>query len=75
MNDLLKQLGWRFLRGFTVGALGAITILTPFVGSSLNEFGDWLFLGVIALAFGGFNGGLLAVGKFLREKGIMNLPF
>ena len=75
MDNLLKTLGWRFLRGFVVGSLATAGTLTVFSGNSLGELKTWAFISGLALFVGGINGGILALGKYLREKGFKDLPF
>ena len=74
MKELLKSLGWRFLRGFVVGSITTAGTLTIFIGNNLGELKTWAFISGFALLVGGLNGGILALGKFLREKGFKNLP-
>mgnify|MGYP001585786007 CR=1 FL=1 len=75
MDNLINALIWRFTRGFVTGAIGVMVAITPFSGMNLNELNDWFFLTAISLLGGGVSGGILAIGKYLREKGFMNLPF
>ena len=73
LNLLIKILSLRFIKGFIGGAISAMVVLTSFNGGDLDDLGLWLAKLGFAATIGGISGGINALGKFLRLKGV-NIP-
>ena len=51
------------------GAISSMVALAPFVGNQWKELSAWLAILSIAGLSGGITGGLLAIDKYIRDKG------
>lgn len=60
-----KNVGFRFLRGFLAGSIGAMATITP-MASGLSGLKEWFGLLAIAFIVGGVSGGVLALDKAVR---------
>lgn len=68
MNDLIKAVGLRFIRGAVTSGVAAMVVITPIGIQNFDELEAWLWSLALAAIVGGISGGLLAVDKLLRFK-------
>ena len=58
----------RFVKGGIAGAVGAMAVLTPFVGNSWDNLATWIVALSIAGLTGFISGGLQALEKWNRTR-------
>ena len=74
MTDKTYNLGkgvlYRFFRGFIAGAVASMASMTPFMGNGeWKALSTWFAILCFGGISGGITGGILALDKYLREKG------
>jgi len=66
MEEKIKAVLYRFLRGFVAGAVSATVVMVPLSVGTWGEFYSWVSTLTIAFLTGGLSGGIMAIDKYLR---------